>query len=155
MYFGPATAATFAARGVLTPSAGTSADAMLRPPGIRGSAGRPAPGTPCSSCICPDRQRYITPGRHPEKTSADHADVAVGRVEAPAAVCGRHHDVLDAHAEAAGQVDAGLDREAHARLDQVLLALDHVRRLVRRQPDAVADPVDEVLAVARVGDDLA
>ena len=53
------------------------------------------------------------------------------------------------------QVDAGLDREAHAGLDQVRLALDHVRRLVGGQADPVADAVDEVLAVAGVGDHLA
>ena len=51
-----------------------------------------------------------------------------------------------------GEVDPGLDREAHARLERVRLALDHVRRLVRRQPDAVAGAVDELLAVAGVGD---
>src|SRR3954469_23801282 len=87
--------------------------------------------------------------------SCDDPHLVAGVVEAPAAVLGGHHDVLDAHAEAPGEVDPGLDREAHARLDRPGLALDHVRRLVRGLADAVPDAVDEVLAVAGVGDDLA
>src|SRR5262249_54834248 len=77
-----------------------------------------------------------------------------GVVEPPAAVLGGDDDVLDAHAEAAGQVDAGLDGEAHPGLDQPLLALHHVRRLVGGDADAVADAVDEALAVAGGGDPL-
>ena len=50
------------------------------------------------------------------------------------------------------QVDPGLDREAHPGLERVRLALDHVRRLVRGQADAVPGAVDEVLAVAGLGD---
>src|SRR4051794_25239659 len=87
--------------------------------------------------------------------SCDDPHLAAGVVEAPAAVLGGHHDVLDAHAEASGQVDPGLDREAHAGLDRPALALDHVRRLVRGLADAVADAMDEVLAIAGVRDDLA
>ena len=37
----------------------------------------------------------------------------------------------------------------------MLLAFDHVRRFVRGHANAVADTVDEVLAVASFGDDLA
>src|ERR1700742_5392523 len=87
--------------------------------------------------------------------SCDDAHLVAGVVEAPPAVLGGDDDVLDAHAEAPGQVDPGLDREAHPRLDRPRLALDHVRRLVRRLADPVAGAVDEVLAVAGVGDDLA
>ena len=52
-----------------------------------------------------------------------------------------------------GEVDAWLDREAHAGHERLLLALDHVRRLVGGDADAVAGAVDELLAVPRVGDD--
>ena len=51
-----------------------------------------------------------------------------------------------------GEVDAGLDREAHPGDERLLLALDHVRRLVGGDADAVAGAVDELLAVPRVGD---
>src|SRR4051812_3128906 len=87
--------------------------------------------------------------------SGDDPQIVAGVVQSPAAVLGGDDDVLDAHAEAPGEVDPRLDREAHPGLDRPGLALDHVRRLVRRLADAVADAVDEVLAVAGVGDDLA
>src|SRR5690349_22120033 len=64
--------------------------------------------------------------------SGDEPDLLGGVVEAPAAILGHRHDVLDPHAEAVGEVDPRLDREAHPRLERLLLALDHVRRLVRR-----------------------
>ena len=51
-----------------------------------------------------------------------------------------------------GEIDAGFDREAHAGLDEVRLAIDHVRRLVGGDADAVSGPVDEVLSVAGFGD---
>src|SRR4051794_10420032 len=89
------------------------------------------------------------------KPSGDDTQLAVGVVLPPAAVVGGDDDVLDAHPEAAGQVDAGLDREAHAGLDAIGLALDHVRRLVGPESGAMPDAVDEVLAVAGVGDHLA
>ena len=77
---------------------------------------------------------------------------AVGVVEPASAVLGDGDDVLDPDAELSGQVDAGLDREAHARHQRLLLALDHVRRLVGGDADAVAGPVDELLAVPGLGD---
>jgi nucleotide-binding universal stress UspA family protein len=76
--------------------------------------------------------------------SRDDAHLVAGVVQAPAALLGRGDDVLHAHPEATGQVDPGLDREAHAGLDRVGLALDHIRRLVGGQPDAVADAGDGV-----------
>ena len=54
-----------------------------------------------------------------------------------------------------GEVDAGLDGEAHPGHQRLLLALDHVRRLVGGGADAVAGAVDELLAVAGVRDHLA
>src|SRR5690606_24389032 len=87
--------------------------------------------------------------------SVHYDHVPGGVVEPPSAVPGDGHDVLDADAEPAGQVDAGFDGEAHARHERLLLALDHVGRLVRGDADAVPGAVDEVLAVAGVGDDRA
>src|SRR4029079_6924742 len=71
----------------------------------------------------------------------DHADAVVGVVEPPSAVVGDGDDVLDPHAEASGQVDAGLHREAHAGNQRLLLGLDHVRTLVGGGPRAVSRAV--------------
>src|SRR5690348_5278829 len=87
--------------------------------------------------------------------SRDDPQAMVGVVEAAAAVGGDRDDVLDAYAELAGQVDARLDGEAHARDQRLLLAGDHVRRLVGGHADAVAGAVDEVLAVTGLADHLA
>src|SRR6476620_7381552 len=83
----------------------------------------------------------------------DDVDAVVGVVQPSAAVLGDGDDVLDPDPEPAGEVDAGLDGEAHARLQGLLLALDHVRRLVRRDADAVTGAMDELGAVPRLGDD--
>lgn len=72
-----------------------------------------------------------------------------------AAVLRDGDDVLDAHPEAAGQIDAGLHGEAHPGHEGLFLALDHVRRLVRGDADSVAGAVDEVGAVSGVVDDRA
>src|SRR5690606_11638438 len=87
--------------------------------------------------------------------SVHYDHVPGGVVEPPSAVPGDGHDVLDADAEPAGQVDAGFDGEAHARHERLLLGVDHVGRLVRGDADAVPGAVDEVLPVAGVGDDRA
>ncbi len=50
------------------------------------------------------------------------------------------------------QVGAGLDRERHPRLQHRAAARHQVRRLVRVEPDAVAEAVREQLAVAGVGE---
>ena len=65
----------------------------------------------------------------------DDSDVPVGVVEPTTAVGCDGDDVFDTHAEPAGEVDTGFDGEAHSRLKRLQLALDHVRRLVRRHPD--------------------
>src|SRR4029453_2984517 len=59
-------------------------------------------------------------------TSLAELQLAGDGVEATPAVAGDGDDVLDTHAEAPCQVDAGLDREAHARLERLRLPLDHV-----------------------------
>ena len=66
---------------------------------------------------------------------------------------GRDHDVLDADPEFAGQVDAGFDAEAVAGLEDELAAADDEWVLVHVHPEPVAGSVDEVLAVAGIGDD--
>ena len=67
-----------------------------------------------------------------------------------------HDDVvLDAHAEAAGQVDAGLGGERHSGLQHRPVVADHVGRLVHVDAEPVAEPVREVLAVARLLDHAA
>src|SRR6185312_9256409 len=88
-------------------------------------------------------------------SSAHDSKVAARVVQPPAAVGGRGDDVLDPYPEPPRQVDPGLDREAHAGLDRTGLALDHVRRLVDREADAVAGAVDEPLAVPGAGDHAA
>lgn len=50
-----------------------------------------------------------------------------------------------------GRYDAGLDREAHSRLEFTGLSLDHLRRLVRGEANSVARPMDELIAVTDVG----
>src|SRR4051812_42808287 len=116
--------------------------------------------------ICASWVVYRTVGTHvhavgdeagspqPGELSPDDVQLPGGVVQASSALVGDGDDVLDADAEIAGEVDPGLDREAHARNERLLLALDHVRRLVGGDADAVAGPVDELFAVARIGDDL-
>ena len=68
---------------------------------------------------------------------------------------GDDDQVLDPHAELARQVDAGLDRHHFAGREHVLGALRDARLLVHLEPDAVAEPVAEALAVAGGADQLA
>src|SRR5918995_581711 len=82
-------------------------------------------------------------------TSGHDLELARCVVEAFSTLRGHGDDVFDADAEASGKIHAGLDREAHARLELVRLALDHVRRLVGGEPDAVTGSVDEVVPVTR------
>lgn len=63
---------------------------------------------------------------------------------------GNQAQVLDADAGAAGEVDARLDRERHARLYDLLVDKGNVARLVVLQADRVAQAMREVLAVASV-----
>src|SRR5262249_22453947 len=85
--------------------------------------------------------------------SAHDVEISRGVVQ-PAATGVRHRDdVLDPYAEPARQVDARFDAEAHTWYERSGLTLHKVRWLVRRDPDAVADPVDEVLPVSGVRDD--
>ena len=69
------------------------------------------------------------------------------------AVLGDDDEVLDPDAEAAGDVDAGLDRDDVAGAEHVVGALAEARRLVDLEADAVAEAVAELVAVAAVADD--
>ena len=71
------------------------------------------------------------------------------------AVVGDDDDVLDPGAVAAREVDARLDRERHARLEDLGVAGHDVGLLVRLEADAVAGAVDERDAVPAALDDVA
>src|SRR5436190_20542995 len=75
-----------------------------------------------------------------------------GVIEAASAVVRGRDDVLDPYAEISRQVDPGLHGEAHPRHERLLLPLDHVGRFVSGDADAVTRAVDELLAVAGLGD---
>src|SRR5690606_2136014 len=107
--------------------------------GSRDEHGRATRAEGSCPVVLPDRQEVARRGVEAAR--------AVGRVGRE-----RDDDVLDPHAEAAGEVDARLDGEAHAGLDRAVLALDHVRRLVGRGPDPVPGAVHEVLAVPGLDD---
>ncbi len=69
---------------------------------------------------------------------------------------GHDDEVLDPHAQPAGQVDAGLDR--HDVTDQQRILARQAREarpLVNLEPDAVAETVAEVIALPRLLDHLA
>ena len=70
-------------------------------------------------------------------------------------VLGDDHEVLDAHATDAGQVDARLDGHDMARDEPRPAGPCKPRRLVDVEPDAVPEAMAEVVAVARGGDDVA
>src|SRR4029453_5720754 len=63
-----------------------------------------------------------------------------------------NHEVLDSHAAAPLEVDAGLTGDDVAWLEHVLGLRSRHRRLVHEQADAVAEPVPELLAEASVLD---
>src|SRR6266851_7609916 len=69
-----------------------------------------------------------------------------------AAVVAEDRDVLDANAEPTRDIDAGLDRERHARLEGLVVAADEVRMLVPVETDAVSGAVDEPFAVTGLVD---
>ena len=82
----------------------------------------------------------------------DDDDLARGVVQPASAFSGHRDDVLDPHPEAAGEIDAGFDREAHPGHHRPFLALDHVRRLVRGHADPMTGAVDELRPVPGVDD---
>src|SRR5690606_24613481 len=86
---------------------------------------------------------------------SDDDQVPGGDVEPVGARLGADDDVLDARAVGPGQVEAGLDGEGEAGLQRFSVAGDDVRVLVAFDADAVAGAVDEVVAVAGLGDDVA
>ena len=99
------------------------------------------------------RDRIVQPHRHGQ--SLHHVDIARQRRQDLRAVLAQDDDVFQPDAEAAGQIDAGLDREHHALLQHRLRGRGDVGRLVAIDAHAVAGAVDEVLAVAGILDDTA
>ena len=85
----------------------------------------------------------------------DEVELGRGRVQALAAVIGADHDVLDARAPRVAHVDPRLDAEGVARHQRLGVGGDDVRLLVGLHADAVAGPMQERLAVAGIGDDVA
>src|SRR5687768_382542 len=79
--------------------------------------------------------------------SRDDGDLFGGMVETVRSFVAEGHDVFDAHAEFAGEVDARLDTEGHAWLEGDLVAGDEVGRLVSVEANAVAQAVIEKFAV--------
>src|SRR5882724_7889100 len=77
--------------------------------------------------------------------STDDGELAGCLVEALRAGLGGDHDVLDAGAAAAREVDAGLDREGVTGRQRGGVARHEVGVLVLLEADAVARPVDEVV----------
>ena len=94
-------------------------------------------------------------GRASGASGVDRDEAVVGTVEGIGATVGGDHDVLEAEAEAPGQVDAGLDREGVPGDEPVAVADHDVGVLVLLDADAVAGAVHEEVAVAGVVDDVA
>src|SRR5699024_10143872 len=80
---------------------------------------------------------------------------AVAVVDNLAAILPHDDGILDAHTEFARQVDPRLIAEDHADAQRQIVALNEIRFFVAIKTEPVSESVDEVLAVARVGDDLA
>jgi N-acetylglucosamine-6-sulfatase len=75
--------------------------------------------------------------------SGDHGEVPGGPVEPVGSGRVGDHDVLEPHPEPTGEIDARLDAERVPGRERCGIAGDEVRVLVRVEPDAVTDPVDE------------
>src|SRR5206468_12656386 len=87
------------------------------------------------------------------RSFSDDAQRAV-RLRQHAASSFLDHDVvLDPHPAPTRDVDAGLDRESHTDLEHGLRPWVEARILVAFQSNAVADPVEELLAIAAGFDD--
>src|SRR5919197_870503 len=78
----------------------------------------------------------------------DRERVVGGVQRLRASIVGDDRDVLDTHAEAAGEVNAGLDGERHTRAKRLGVPRDEVRMLVAVEADPVPGPMDEVRAVS-------
>src|SRR5205823_12829609 len=90
------------------------------------------------------RRRAYAPGArsaHGQQCLADRGD-RLGTLLGP------HHEVLDPHAEAPGEVDPRLNGDDVAGLERRLVALGQARLLVNLEPDPVAEAVAELVAVA-------
>ena len=102
-------------------------------------------GTPCGSDPCG------TGGRQDSCRLLDDPHLMGGLVRPPSAFRSNGHDVFNPNAVPPRKIDAGFNGKAHAGVQSLGFALHHVRRLMGCQPDPVPDAVDEVFAVAGVG----
>src|SRR5205814_4598886 len=57
-------------------------------------------------------------------------------------------DVLDSHAEAAGEIDARFERKGHARLERLAIPAHQVWMLMAIEADPMTGPMNEELTVA-------
>src|SRR5437762_4955804 len=81
--------------------------------------------------------------------------VGAGPIDQLDPVARDRDDDLEAHAEAAGQVDAGFNAENHSLVQPLAVARDHERRLVALNAEAVAGAVEKVGTVTSMLDDVA
>src|ERR671916_3491259 len=110
-----------------------------------GACAGPAPGT--STGAPPVRPSPVDQPPITPRSSADDREAVVGPVELVRAGGRGDEDVLQPQPEPPGHVDARLDRERVAGGQRGAVAGDDVGILVLLDPDAVAGPVDEAVAV--------
>src|SRR5258706_9339053 len=101
--------------------------------------------------------RDRAPPRRPQRArsaSANGREGAIRPVQTLAStVSPDDRDVLDPDPEPAREVDAGLEREGHPRLEELIVAAHEIRMLVAVETDAVPETMDEEVAVPRLRDD--
>lgn len=86
--------------------------------------------------------------------SLQDSQVLLGQGDIHAAALLQHQHVLDADAEAAGQIDAGLGRHGGSQRQGVVVGRGSVGGLMDLHTHAVAEAVAEIGSVARILDDL-
>ena len=86
--------------------------------------------------------------------SLQDSQVLLGQGDIHAAALLQYQHVLDADAEAAGQIDAGLGRHSGSQRQGVVVGRGSVGSLMDLHTHAVAEAVAEIGSVARILDDL-
>ena len=155
------------ARGRRWPPGGPRPGRGRRAPRRAGAAPSPPPPAPCTANSAGERTS-AKPKPVADCTAAPANAASRGERHQPTVTSsfgkpvrisgspsGHDHEVLDPDADSPGHVDARLDRDRVARGERALGGLAEPRRLVHLEPDAVAEPVAEVLLVAGAVDDLA
>src|SRR4029453_8948921 len=103
--------------------------------------------------VTPRKDDRTSPGRAIRVPSPSGYDrqIAAPLVQPFRTLHGHDDLVLDPDPDAPFQVDPGLVREGHARLERCRVALHDVGGLVDLESDPVSGPVDEPVPVARLG----